>query len=248
MPPAYDWYRTYWIEPSFTGCNGRITVTTQTAQYSTSAVRYNNCNLCREHLPLARVRCASTPQRADSDCRPSPGTAVHKTGIPFNDPSGDRLRRWLGVNKTIFYDEQQIALVPMGFCYPGRGNGGDLPPRPECAATWRKPLLSHLQQIELTIAVGRYAIDWHLKPSKTSTLTDIVRTWQDYAPEVVPLPHPSPRNTRWLQRNPWVEAEICRICNNELKAHSNVKPRCLQGLKIGVLLLPVPSTAETLLR
>ena len=106
----------------------------------------------------------------------APGTAVHKTGIPFNDPSGDRLRRWLGVNKTIFYDEQHIALVPMGFCYPGRGNGGDLPPRPECAKTWRRSLLSHLQHIELTIAVGRYAIDWHLQPNKASTLTEIVPT------------------------------------------------------------------------
>ena len=124
-----------------------------------------------------------------------------------------------------------IALVPMGFCYPGRGNGGDLPPRPECAATWRKPLLSHLQNIELTIAVGRYAIDWHLQPSKTSTLTDIVRTWQDYAPEVVPLPHPSPRNTRWLQRNPWVEAEIVPYLQQRVKSALGMLSRAVSRIK-----------------
>jgi uracil-DNA glycosylase len=220
MPPAYDWYRTYWIEPSFTGCNGRITMTSaDSSVFLRLRSDINNCNLCSEHLPLGpRPVVQAHPSARILIVGQAPGTAVHKTGIPFNDPSGDRLRRWLGVSKTIFYDEQQIALVPMGFCYPGRGNGGDLPPRPECAATWRKPLLSHLQQIELTIAVGRYAIDWHLQPSKTSTLTDIVRTWQDYAPEVVPLPHPSPRNTRWLQRNPWVEAEIVPYLQQRVKS------------------------------
>jgi uracil-DNA glycosylase len=138
----------------------------------------------------------------------APGTAVHRTGIPFNDPSGDRLRTWLGLNKEQFYDEKKVAIVPMGFCYPGKGQGGDLPPRPECAATWRAQLLSHLQQIQLTVAVGRYAIDWHLQPGKSSTLTDIVKQWRSYATDVVPLPHPSPRNTQWLKRNPWVESDI----------------------------------------
>ncbi|MEC8059528.1 MAG: uracil-DNA glycosylase family protein [Pseudomonadota bacterium] len=179
----------------------------------------DSCDLCREHLPLGpRPVLQAHPSARILIVGQAPGTAVHKTGIPFNDPSGDRLRRWLGVNKTIFYDEQHIALVPMGFCYPGRGNGGDLPPRPECAKTWRSPLLSHLQHIELTIAVGRYAIDWHLQPNKASTLTEIVRGWKDYTPSVVPLPHPSPRNTRWLQRNPWVEAEIVPYLQQRVKS------------------------------
>ena len=194
MPPACVWCRTYWIEPSFTGCNRGITVTSaDSSVFLRLRSDINNCNLCSGHLPLGpRPVVQAHPSARILIVGQAPGTAVHKTGIPFNDPSGDRLRRWLGVNKTIFYDEQQIALVPMGFCYPGRGNGGDLPPRPECAATWRKPLLSHLQNIELTIAVGRYAIDWHLQPNKASTLTEIVRGWKDYTPAVVPLPHPSP--------------------------------------------------------
>jgi len=99
----------------------------------------------------------------------APGTAVHATGIPFNDPSGDRLRNWMGLDKETFYDAEKIALVPMGFCYPGRGKGGDLPPRPECAPAWRAQLLSHLSQVELTMVIGRYAIDWHLRPSAAST-------------------------------------------------------------------------------
>ena len=138
----------------------------------------------------------------------APGTAVHASGKPFDDPSGDRLRRWMGVDASVFYDPSQIALVPMGFCYPGKGKGGDLPPRSECAATWRQPLLQHLNQIELTILVGRYAIDWHLQPPRTATLAHVVRGWQSHWPHLVPLPHPSPRNTQWLKNNPWVEAEI----------------------------------------
>ena len=138
----------------------------------------------------------------------APGTAVHATGIPFNDPSGDRLRNWLGVDADQFYNEDLFAIVPMGFCYPGRGKGGDLPPRPECAPMWRTNLLSQLVNIELTIAIGRYAIDWHLKPRSSMTLQAIVAGWKDYLPEFLPLPHPSPRNTMWLKKNPWVEAEI----------------------------------------
>ena len=133
---------------------------------------------------------------------------MHKTGIPFNDPSGDRLRDWMGIDRDTFYDPKQIALVPMGFCYPGRGKGGDLPPRPECAPAWREPLLSHLKHIELTIVIGRYAIDWHLHPQRKETLSAIVADWGQYWPKAVPLPHPSPRNTMWLRRNPFVEAEL----------------------------------------
>jgi uracil-DNA glycosylase len=125
----------------------------------------------------------------------------------FNDPSGDRLRSWLGIDRTTFYDPQQIALVPMGFCFPGTGKSGDLPPRPECAATWRQPLLSHLQQVELTLVIGQYALAYHL-PQAGKTLTEVVRNWQQYWPQLMPLPHPSPRNNIWLQRNPWFAADL----------------------------------------
>jgi len=138
----------------------------------------------------------------------APGTAVHKSGMPFTDPSGDRLRGWLGVDDDEFYSSELFAIVPMGFCYPGRGKGGDLPPRVECATTWRKALLSHLTNIELTVVVGRYAIDWHINPPRGATLGTVVEQWREHWPQLVPLPHPSPRNTRWLRSHPWVEAEI----------------------------------------
>ncbi len=167
------------------------------------------CTLCEAHLPLGpRPVFQAHPEARILVVGQAPGTAVHETGIPFNDPSGDRLRRWMGVERDTFYDAKQIALVPMGFCYPGRGRGGDLPPRPECAATWRESLLAYLEHVELTIVVGRYAIDWHLKPARTETLAAVVAGWRTHWPEMVPLPHPSPRNTLWLKRNPWVEAEL----------------------------------------
>jgi len=148
----------------------------------------------------------------------APGTAVHKTGIPFNDPSGERLRDWLGVDRDSFYNPQLFAIVPMGFCYPGRGKGGDLPPRAECAAAWRERLLAHLTNIELTVAVGRYAIDWHINPPRKATLGTVVADWRKHWPVLVPLPHPSPRNTLWLRNNPWVEAEIVPKLRSRIRA------------------------------
>ncbi len=138
----------------------------------------------------------------------APGTRVHETGIPWNDPSGERLRRWLGMDRELFYDEQHIAIVPMGFCYPGRGKSGDLPPRPECAALWREQLLACLPNIELTLLIGRYAQQYHLPDAGRSTLTETVRRWREFLPDVIPTPHPSPRNQLWLRRNPWFEAEL----------------------------------------
>ena len=167
------------------------------------------CTLCADQLPLGpRPVIQAHPLAKILIVGQAPGTAVHHTGIPFNDPSGDRLRAWLGVDKHVFYDAEKIALVPMGFCYPGKGKGGDLPPRPECAARWREQLLGYLTQVRLTILVGRYAINWHLRPCKTATLTDVVKKWRRYAPKTIPLPHPSPRNTQWLSRNPSVATEI----------------------------------------
>ncbi len=137
----------------------------------------------------------------------APGRRVHETGIPFDDPSGDRLREWLGISKEVFYDEKRIAIVPMGFCYPGTGKSGDFPPRPECAELWREKILSHLQEVELTLVVGKYAHDWHFGKSKT-TLTENVKNWREFWPEKIPLPHPSPRNNLWLKKNPWFEEEV----------------------------------------
>ncbi|MBX3174743.1 MAG: uracil-DNA glycosylase family protein [Gemmatimonadaceae bacterium] len=137
----------------------------------------------------------------------APGRRVHETGIPFNDPSGDRLREWLGVTRATFYDASQIALVPMGFCFPGTGRAGDLPPRPECAPAWREELLGHLGAVQLTVVLGAYAVAYHLPGAKRS-VTDVVRDWESRWPALVPLPHPSPRNRRWVTNNPWFEAEL----------------------------------------
>jgi len=138
----------------------------------------------------------------------APGIRVHKTGIPFDDPSGDRLRTWLGIDRNQFYDTDLIAIVPMGFCYPGTGKNGDLPPLPLCADTWRKILLEKLNEIELTLVIGQYAQAWHLDKKPNTTLTSIVKSWREYLPDVIPLPHPSPRNNRWLKNNPWFELEV----------------------------------------
>ncbi len=166
------------------------------------------CTRCAAHLPLgprpvlqlhASARLLVAGQ--------APGRKVHETGLPFNDASGDRLRDWLGISRATFYDARQVAIVPMGFCFPGTGKSGDLPPRPECAPAWRAPLLSHLQQLRLTLVIGRYALAYHL-PDAGASLTEGVQSWRKHWPRVVPLPHPSGRNNLWLRRNPWFEQEL----------------------------------------
>lgn len=138
----------------------------------------------------------------------APGTKVHETGVPFDDPSGNRLRDWMGINKDTFYNADQIAILPMGFCYPGRGTSGDLPPRSECAPAWRKAFLDLMTNVELTLLVGQYAMRWHLGSSMGKNLTETVRNWRTFQPTYLPLPHPSPRNNIWLKRNPWFESEV----------------------------------------
>ena len=166
------------------------------------------CTLCVEHLPFgARPVVQMAAEARILIAGQAPGRRVHESGIPFDDPSGDRLRDWLGISKEVFYDANKIALVPMGFCYPGTGKSGDLPPRKECATAWRDDILSALQNIELTLVIGQYAIAYHL-PNNRRNLTEHVRAWQDYAPNIIPLPHPSPRNNLWLKRNPWFEEEL----------------------------------------
>jgi uracil-DNA glycosylase len=138
----------------------------------------------------------------------APGTRVHETGIPWNDPSGDRLRDWLRLDREQFYDERKLAIVPMGFCYPGRGRSGDLPPRPECAKAWHDELLEHLPRIALTLLVGQYALARYLGERRRENLTETVRAWKEYRPTYLPLPHPSPRNNIWLKKNPWFEDQV----------------------------------------
>jgi uracil-DNA glycosylase len=166
------------------------------------------CTLCSAHLPLGPrpvLQVAATARLLIVG--QAPGRKVHETGVLFNDASGDRLRDWLGVSRDVFYDAKRFAIVPMGFCFPGTGRSGDLPPRAECAPAWRAPLLSHLKKVQLTLVIGRYAMEYHL-PEESSTLTDTVKNWAAHWPRVVPLPHPSPRNNLWLKRNPWFETEL----------------------------------------
>ncbi len=139
----------------------------------------------------------------------APGVRVHNTGIPFNDPSGDRLRAWMGIGREVFYDAERINIIPMGFCYPGGdGKGGDAPPRPECRATWHDRLFSLLPRQKLMLVIGQYAHSYHLGTRRKKNLTETVRAWRDYGPEIFPLPHPSWRNSGWLKRNPWFEQEL----------------------------------------
>lgn len=137
----------------------------------------------------------------------APGRKVHASGQPFTDASGDRLRDWLGVSSEVFYDASRLAILPMGFCYPGTGPAGDLPPRPECAAAWRERLLRELPNLQLTLAIGQYAQAYHL-PGPARPVTQAVRDWRALGTHVLALPHPSPRNNRWLRQNPWFESEL----------------------------------------
>ena len=170
--------------------------------------RVRACTICAGHLdPRPVVRMAASARVLIIG--QAPGTRVHETGIPWNDPSGERLRAWMETEPDDFYDEARIAIMPMAFCYPGRdANGADLPPRPECAPAWHDDLLAHLSDIRLTLLVGSYAQAQYLKDRKKKTMTETVRTWRDYGPDVLPLPHPSWRNTGWLKQNPWFEADV----------------------------------------
>jgi uracil-DNA glycosylase len=175
------------------------------------------CRLCEEHLPLG----PRPVLQVHEDARilivgQAPGTRVHESGKPFDDPSGVRLRQWLGVTPEEFYDPAKIAIVPMGFCYPGTGKSGDLPPRPECAQTWRQPVLEALPNIELTIVLGMYARRWHLD-SPHRRLSDVVADWETFWPSHLPLPHPSPRNQRWFRQHAWFETEILPVLKARIR-------------------------------
>ncbi|MDB4308279.1 uracil-DNA glycosylase family protein [Gammaproteobacteria bacterium] len=166
------------------------------------------CRTCEAQLPLG----PRPVLRASNTARiliigQAPGTRVHQTGIPWDDPSGERLRDWMQTDRKLFYDEQHIAIIPMGFCYPGKGKSGDLPPRPECAPQWHERLLAEMPALRLTVLIGQYAQKYYLETGRRS-LTETVQDWQACLPEHFPLPHPSPRNIRWFRNNPWFESGV----------------------------------------
>ncbi len=174
------------------------------------------CTVCSQHLPLG----PRPVLQADTSARillvgQAPGRKVHESGVPFDDASGDRLRLWMGVSRDVFYDPERVAIVPMGFCFPGTGASGDLPPRPECAVTWRERVLAQLGRVSLTLVIGQYAQAYHLTTmndeDRNLSVTEAVQSWRTFLPGVIPLPHPSPRNNLWLKRNPWFEQDLIPV-------------------------------------
>ena len=175
------------------------------------------CTICKD-LPLGPRPIV----QADINSRiliagQAPGRITHAKGRPFDDPSGKRLREWLGVSEAQFYNPSIFAVAPMGFCFPGTGKGGDIAPRAECAPAWRSKLLDGLPNIELILVIGSYARNWHLPDTRGTTLTKTVQCWREYWPDILPLPHPSPRNNRWLKTNTWFEREIIPVLQNRVQ-------------------------------
>ena len=177
-----------------------------------------SCTLCAADLPFG---CRPILQISNSArvmiIGQAPGSRVHKSGIPWDDPSGDRLRQWLGVSKEQFYDNQQFNILPMGLCYPGKGKSGDLPPMARCAPQWHQRIQAELKHPQLTLLIGQYAQNHYLGANRRRTLTETVENWQDYLPEFLPMPHPSPRNGIWLARNPWFENEVVPWLSGKVK-------------------------------
>lgn len=191
----------------------------QTLEALLSAVR--SCRECEAHLPLGPRPLLQAEETARIlIVGQAPGVRAHVTGIPWNDPSGDRLRAWMGIDADLFYDESRIAIIPMGFCYPARGSGGDKPPRRECATLWFEQLLGWLPRIELTLLIGQYAQRHFLGDLRKSSLAATVAAWEEYAPRYIPLPHPSPRNQPWLKRHPWFEQQLVPVLRTRIASLS----------------------------
>ncbi|PCJ95271.1 MAG: IclR family transcriptional regulator [Flavobacteriaceae bacterium] len=177
-----------------------------------------SCTICEEYLTLGpRPIVTANKEARIVIIGQAPGTKVHQTGVPWDDPSGKQLRKWLGVSDAFFYDETKIAIIPMGFCYPGKGKTGDLPPRPECAPQWHSQLLEKMPKVELVILIGMYAQKYYLKQDAKKTLTETVKNHKDYLPKYFVLPHPSPRNRFWLTKNPWFQNEIVPALQERIK-------------------------------
>ncbi len=167
------------------------------------------CTECEKYLPLGPRPIVSAHKQAKfAIIGSAPGTKVHQTGIPWDDPSGKQLRKWLNVDDATFYDNRKFAIVPMGFCYPGKGKTGDLPPRTERAPLWHQQLFNEMTEIKCFLLIGQYAQRYYLKENCKKNLTETVRAHQEYLPKFVPLPHPSPRNRFWLKKNPWFEESV----------------------------------------
>lgn len=178
-----------------------------------------SCKICAAELPLGPnpVLHVGRGSAQILIIGQAPGTKVHKTGIPWNDPSGDRLRQWLGLSREEFYNSRKIAIMPMGFCYPGKGDGGDLPPRPACAKRWHAQILRALPNIKLTLLIGQYAQAYYLGDRRKATLAETVKAWREYSREGYwPLVHPSPRNRLWLRKNPWFEEETVKFLRKKV--------------------------------
>lgn len=178
--------------------------------------KIRTCTLCKDQLPLAPKPILDFRKEAKVLLvGQAPGRRAHDSGIPWNDPSGDRLREWLGVTRETFYNPSFFAIVPMGFCYPGTGKSGDLPPRPECSQTWMKPILKSLPNIKVTLLIGAYSQSYFLKGSQNN-VTANVRRWPEFANRYFPLPHPSPRNQLWVKKNPWFVGECLPALKSQI--------------------------------
>ncbi len=193
-----------------------------TANLQTLSQDISACRLCAERFAATETAHEPRPVAWLSDTAPiliagqAPGARVHESGIPFDDPSGDRLRDWLGVDREMFYDRSKFAVLPMAFCFPGYRKGSDLPPPPICAKTWRARALEVMPQVRLTLLIGGYAQKWHLNAKNVS---GTVEAWRDHTPDNLPLPHPSWRNTGWLRRNPWFEADVVPWLRETVRKH-----------------------------
>lgn len=171
--------------------------------------RIRRCEACRNDLPHPpRPVLVAAASARILIVGQAPGRRVHESGVAWDDPSGDRLRDWMGIGKEAFYDASRVALVPMAFCFPGSGTQGDLPPRKECAPLWHDELLAAVNQVQLTLLVGSYSQRYYLNLPARQTLTATVRDWRSHLPTLIPLPHPSPRNRRWWKQNPWFEEDV----------------------------------------
>ncbi|MEP2774279.1 MAG: uracil-DNA glycosylase family protein [Fulvivirga sp.] len=176
------------------------------------------CTVCKPYLPFApRPVVQASQQSKIAIIGQAPGLKVQESGIPWDDKSGDELRKWLAVTKEQFYNPNLFALIPMGFCYPGRGKSGDLPPRPECAPLWHQKLLNAIDDIKLTLLIGQYAQKYYLGKNAKSTLTETVKSFKNYSPDYLPLVHPSPRNNIWKSKNPWFEKEVVPALQSVVK-------------------------------
>jgi uracil-DNA glycosylase len=175
------------------------------------------CRVCAADLPMGpRPILAASEQATILIAGQAPGAKVHASGVPWDDASGDTLRAWMDIDRETFYDVAKVAIVPMGFCYPGKGSSGDLPPRAECATHWHGRLMPLLTGIKLTLVIGAYAQDYHLGPRQKPTLTETVQAFREYLPGACVLPHPSPRNRPWLSKNPWFERECLPLVRKRI--------------------------------